>query len=82
MQTVYCVQEVDQHVNNAIQAILINILNLIILIVSVAVQLILIHTLTLQMQQITNAFYVILILLTASLALIPLIVRLVLIIVF
>jgi len=59
METVYCVQEVDQHVNNVIQPILINILNMIILIVSVVVQLILIHTLTLLLQQITNAFYVI-----------------------
>jgi len=59
METVYYVQEVDQHANNVIQPILINILNMIILIVSIVVQLTLIHMLTLQMQQITNAFYVI-----------------------
>jgi len=58
MEIVYCVQEVDQNVNNAIQLILINILNMIILIVSVVVQLTLIHTLTIQMQQITNVFCV------------------------
>jgi len=59
METVYFVQEVDQHANNAIQTILINILNMIILIVSVAVQLTLVHMRTLQMQQTTNAFSVI-----------------------
>jgi len=48
METVYCVQEVDKHASNAIQPILINILNMIILIVSVVA--ILIHTLTLQIQ--------------------------------
>jgi len=55
---------------------------MIILIVSVIVQLTIIHTLILQMQQITNVFYVILILQIVPLALIPRIVRLVLIIVF
>jgi len=59
MEIVYNVQEVDQYVNNVIQSILINILNLIILIVSVIVQLTLIHMLTLQMQQISNVFYAI-----------------------
>jgi len=58
METACCVQEVDQHVNNAIQLILINILNMIILIVSVVAKLTLIHTLILQMQQISNAFCV------------------------
>jgi len=81
METVYCVQE-DQHVNNAIQPILISILNMIIQIASVVVQLTLILTLILQMQQITNVFYVIWILEIVLLALIPQIVRNVLIIVF
>jgi len=56
MQTVYYVRE-DQNVNNAIQPVQINILNMIILIASVIVPLTLIHTLTIQIQQITNAFY-------------------------
>jgi len=59
METVYCVREVDLYVNNAIQLILINILNMIILIVSLVVQLTIIHMLTLQIQQTINAFYVI-----------------------
>jgi len=58
MEIVYFVQEVDQHVSYAIQPILINILNRIILIVSVAVQLTQIPTLTCQIQQITNVYYV------------------------
>jgi len=82
METAYCVQEVDQYASNAIQTILINILNMIILIVSIVVQLTRIHTLILQIQLITNAFYVILRLQTVPLVLIPQIVRLVLIIVF
>jgi len=57
MVIAYCAQEVDQHVNNAIQPILINILKMIVLIASVVVQLI--HTLTLWIQQIWNVFYVI-----------------------
>jgi len=52
METVYCVQEVDQRVNNAIQSKLINILKKIILIVLVVVQMTLVYTLILQMQQI------------------------------
>jgi len=59
MKIAYCVQEVDQNVNNVIRPILINILNMIILIVSVVVQSIRLHMLTPQIQQITNAFYVI-----------------------
>jgi len=47
METVYCVQ-VDQNANNVKKPILINILNMIILIVSVVAQLTLIHTLTIQ----------------------------------
>jgi len=50
METVYCVQVVDQHANNVIQLALINIFNMIILIVLVVA--ILIHTLAHQMQQI------------------------------
>jgi len=61
---------------------LINILNMTILIVSVVVQLTLIRTLTLQIQQTTNVFYVILILQIVPLVLIPRIVRLVQIVVF
>jgi len=58
MGTVCYVQEVDQHASNAIQPVLINILNMIILIVLIVVQSTLILTLTPQMQQITNVFYV------------------------
>jgi len=58
METVYCVQEVDQNVNSAIQLILINILNMMILIVSVVVQLTLLPILILQIQQTSNVFCV------------------------
>jgi len=57
METVYYVQEVDQLASNVIQQIQINILNMIVLIVSVVVQLTIIHTLTLQMQQIAFVYY-------------------------
>jgi len=56
METLYYVQ-VDQHASNANQSVLINILNMIILIVSIVVQVTLILTRTIQ--QITNAFYAI-----------------------
>jgi len=59
MKTVCYVQEVDQHASNANQPVLINILKMIILIVSVVVRFTLILTPTIQIQQITNAFYVI-----------------------
>jgi len=58
MQTVYYVQEVDQLASNVIQQIQINFLNMIALIVSVVVQLTIILTLTLQIQQIINVYYV------------------------